>query len=191
VFDVPSHYTSNKIVLIDAYKDKLAEEKGIIVIRIPYFIQLEKDVIHMLFDRDCKGEFNIVNDFNSYPHGFIADNVYLPGTFSSLGIEKYKEFIRKSHSTCMEEHIEVNIIMSLISKILLGEARFFECFPCIDLRELSHSLYLFDYIYRRYGFLESFGEPDYREIQRDVELIRNRKQPDLPVSFYPSPFPII
>lgn len=189
-FDGHHHYTNNNTVIRDTYKDKLAEEKGITVIRIPYFIQLEMDVIYMFFDKKCKGEFKILNDFSTYPHGFIDDKVFLPGTFSSLGIKKYKEFIRNSHSSCMEEHIEVEIVVSLINKILLGEARFFDCFPYTDLRNLNHNLFLFDHIYRRHGFLESFGEPDYTVIQRDVELMKDEKEPDLPVDFYPSPFPL-
>lgn len=105
-FDGYQHYTSCRNILNDYRKNEIIEKEGYIIIRVPYFVQLDKQVISNLFKR----EINIVNDF---PHGFISDKktLILPCDFCELGVERFKNDLYKFH------YIKDAILKSLKRKI--------------------------------------------------------------------------
>lgn len=87
-FDGYLHYTKNNTILIDKLKDIEYTKLGYNVIRIPYFIQLNTEVIKLLFNIDY--EFNQV-----YSHGFIDDKAIRPYDFCYNGLIRYKKDIIK------------------------------------------------------------------------------------------------
>ena len=90
-FDGYQHYTSSRQILADERKLNLCKTCNIKLIRIPYFVQLSKDVIKLLFDLDIK-EFEQI-----YPHGFVSkkSTMVYPADYCWLGIEKFKNDLEK------------------------------------------------------------------------------------------------
>lgn len=82
-FDGPQHYQSSYTFELDREKDKLAHERGVPVIRIPYFVQLCKEMLEYYFPgRNLTSEVK-------YPHGFISKKAPLPTTFTDRGLAYY------------------------------------------------------------------------------------------------------
>lgn len=91
-FDGFFHYTDNRVISKDMDNFIKSYDNGYEIIRIPYFVQLSRSNIIIYFDDILEGsEIEILNDFNSYPDGFIDKKVVLPGKFSSLGLRNYEE----------------------------------------------------------------------------------------------------
>jgi hypothetical protein len=83
-FDGDRHYREAAVIVRDQKKDKIFSKMGYKVVRIPYFVQLTKDIIKFIFDVDY--------DFHEeYPHGFISKEAKLPADFCELGVKKFKE----------------------------------------------------------------------------------------------------
>lgn len=119
-FDGYIHYTNNDTVITDIERDNFSKSLGYNTIRIPYFVQLHENVIQNLFD-----EFiDDISGYNSYPHGFIDKNVYMPGNFSSLGLNRYRFEINKRFYFIKKE-----IQSSLMEKYTSGKHKFLTCFP--------------------------------------------------------------
>lgn len=111
-FDGYLHYTSAKRIISDKIKDELYINNGYHVIRIPYFVQLSEQVIYNLFEIDIDYKQN-------YPHGFIDKTCILPADFCSLGIEKFKNDLKRFH------FISDEITKSLLNKIeTYGDRRY-------------------------------------------------------------------
>lgn len=90
-FDGYQHYTSSKQILADYRKNALCENFGFKIIRIPYFVQLSKETIKLLFDLD-------IDTFEQiYPHGFVSkkSTMVFPADFCYLGIEKFKNDLER------------------------------------------------------------------------------------------------
>lgn len=113
-FDGYKHYNSSKVILNDSIKNKVYINLGYTIIRIPYFIQLDKRIIELLFGDLVKDK----SDFNNYPHGFIDKNALLPADFCILGMYRFMDDQVK-FSAVLED-----IINSLNNKVkLLGDER--------------------------------------------------------------------
>lgn len=110
-FDGPIHYTSARICLLDIEKDKLFKNLGYTVIRIPYFVQLTKEVFMYLFSNYKKYFFNNMK-FINFPQGFISKNIVLPADYCVLGLER---FCRDRLS--LPSEVWSSIIDSLFNKI--------------------------------------------------------------------------
>lgn len=80
-FDGDRHYWDSTTIRLDNIKNKIAEESGIKVIRIPYFIQLTKETFKYYFGFSI----DIEQDF---PHGFITTKIF-PASYSRLGYLRY------------------------------------------------------------------------------------------------------
>jgi len=87
-FDGDSHFTSAKAIVNDWDKDELAQSFGYKVVRIPYFIQLDDDMINHYFGKYITQEV-VKFDFNYYPHGFIDARARTPGDFCELGQQSF------------------------------------------------------------------------------------------------------
>lgn len=107
-FDGYQHYTQSKRIIADKLKDKIYSSMGYEIWRIPYFIQISKDVILKLLNK-CdtnKYAFNWIEKnidikyfdlltTQQYPHGFIDSKLeVLPADFCELGIQKFNEDIK-------------------------------------------------------------------------------------------------
>jgi hypothetical protein len=114
-FDGYLHYTKSKTVLDDLEKDDIFSASRYQIIRIPYFVQLDKRVMSKLFGNLVENSF----DYIKYPHGFIDPKAVLPADFCSLGIERFKSDLEKF------DFIKDEILDSLKIKTL----REFEVFP--------------------------------------------------------------
>ena len=82
------HYTNAKTCIHDLAKDRLYKDLGWTVVRIPAYVQLDKEMVKFYFGVDyCE---------DLYPachlHGFLHDEIALPADFCHLGLERfYKE----------------------------------------------------------------------------------------------------
>jgi very-short-patch-repair endonuclease len=102
-FDGPFHYTQAKTIITDEKKNQIYKNFGYRIIRIPYFIQLNKETILNIFgikvDCDCL-----------FPHGFIDPKTVLPVDFCQLGIERFKKDLE------IFNWAKIGIIESLIKR---------------------------------------------------------------------------
>jgi len=80
-FDGDEHYRNSLKIKVDREKDRLAASQGNLVVRVPYWVQLDN-----LTTQHCFGlSANIQQDF---PHGFITTKLF-PASFCELGIERF------------------------------------------------------------------------------------------------------
>ena len=86
-------------------EDKIFNALGYRIIRVPYFVQLSSPVIKQLFGID-------VDYHQIFPHGFIVNNKnFLPCEFCELGIERFKDDLKKFY------YIKNEIVDSLKKKV--------------------------------------------------------------------------
>ena len=103
-FDGYQHYTNPETILRDYRKDSVLTALHYTIIRIPYFVQLDKTVMKMLF-----GKYIDVEPYDcvDFPHGFIDAKAVLPAHFCSLGIQRFTaDMIRFQY---IEHHIEESL----------------------------------------------------------------------------------
>lgn len=113
-FDGYHHYNNAKRIKADYNNDKIYSELGYVVVRIPYFVQMDSLVFRALF----KTELNIAEN---YPHGFIDDKALLPCDFCELGILRFqcdlerfgciKKDILQSISDKLEKIKDIDLVM--------------------------------------------------------------------------------
>jgi very-short-patch-repair endonuclease len=109
-FDGYRHFNSAKQIISDKIKNKKAYELGFSLIRIPYFIQLDSEVIEYYF-----GAFvNNKEKFNNFPHGFIDSKAMLPADYCELGQIEFTSFLEKTKETNFNKSI-VNNLKDLIN----------------------------------------------------------------------------
>ena len=91
-------------------KDNFYKELEYTVVRIPYFVQLTRGVVELLFSSHYKLDLSEYKD-QKYPHGFIDSRVISPIDFCILGLKRYKEELKRF------EVISGEINRSVINKI--------------------------------------------------------------------------
>lgn len=102
-FDGYRHYTTATKIYNERDKYNTYCSMGYKVVRIPYFVQPSREVIKHLFDKD-------VDIKQTYPQGFIDEKAMLPCDFCELGVEKFKEDLKRFN------YIEKEILDSLEEK---------------------------------------------------------------------------
>jgi hypothetical protein len=126
-FDGPGHYKENKKCLEDENRDKLAQEQGYRIIRLPYWLILSNEVFKHFFGFDCG--CNIIPDF---PNGFISDKLKnTPDYFCKRGLERFKKELNE-----LPEQLRLEVIISLIIKS--------ERFDDISLKDFKLGTEIFD-----------------------------------------------
>ena len=90
-FDGWKHYTDPATIISDSEKDKATSALGYSTIRIPYFVQLSRDVVEFLF----KDYATDLSEWNSFPHGFHSRGVIFPASFCELGISRFLNDLQK------------------------------------------------------------------------------------------------
>lgn len=129
-FDGFKHYTDALQIKIDREKDKLCFDNNIILIRIPYWIQLTNETLRYYFKSKFATQFifNGVDIIQDYKHGFIDSKCILPASFCELGINRFKEeFLELPNvikneicNSIQEKILEMKDIQYVIPNILNG-----------------------------------------------------------------------
>jgi very-short-patch-repair endonuclease len=91
-FDGYKHFSSSKQIMSDKCKNEISFNLGFKLIRIPYFVQLDNEVIKFFF----KDEIKNTKTFNNYPHGFIDPKAMLPSDYCELGLLTVEQNSKKS-----------------------------------------------------------------------------------------------
>jgi very-short-patch-repair endonuclease len=81
-FDGDAHYRDTLKIKIDVEKDALAAQHGLRVVRVPYWVQLERVTAHYWFDLE-------VDIQQSFAHGFIVSKLF-PASYCELGVARFK-----------------------------------------------------------------------------------------------------
>ena len=82
-FDGSQHYQDVNVLCRDKEKDRIYQAMGYRIVRIPYFIQMTQELLHILFQQELSYQ-------QCYPHGFIDDAAVLPANFCELGIIQFR-----------------------------------------------------------------------------------------------------
>ena len=88
-FDGFRHYSEPKVILKDNEKTEVLIAEGFKVVRIPYFVQLSKEVLNHLFDVELE-EYT-----QTYPHGFVDNKAMLPAAYCGMGVTRFMEDLEK------------------------------------------------------------------------------------------------
>ena len=83
-FDGDQHYRDTLVMKLDLEKEDLADEAGIEVVRLPYWVQLTDDTAKHYFG-DLFDGIHIEQD---YPHGFIKSKIF-PASYCAMGVERF------------------------------------------------------------------------------------------------------
>lgn len=103
-FDGDRHYKEASKIKSEREKVVLYESMGYKVVRIPYFIQLNTEVVKFLFNKDLP-------TYYEYPQGFISKLAANPCDYCELGVKKFIEDLNRF------DVVKEEVIKSLISKI--------------------------------------------------------------------------
>lgn len=104
-FDGDSHYCKAERVIKDKIKDDDYIQLGYKVFRIPYFIQMNTNLLEIIFNEN-------ISFMQEYPNGFIDKKAVLPADYCEKGIESFLIDLER-FSYCRKE-----IIQSLKDKII-------------------------------------------------------------------------
>jgi len=80
-YDGDEHYRDSMKIKADRQKDALAADNGMRLVRIPYWVQLDKTMARHWFGLEAEIE-------QSFPHGFISTKLF-PASFCELGIARF------------------------------------------------------------------------------------------------------
>lgn len=110
-FDGPTHFNRTKTQMRDLQLSEYCSENDVVLIRIPYFIQIDDDTICWLFGRDFANHHDLLGKVeSSYPHGFIDKECVLPGDYNAFGV---KLFLDICDSLISSEHQFINVRHSI------------------------------------------------------------------------------
>ena len=102
------HYTDPFVIFKDNNNTKILSDLGYNVIRIPFYIQLDKSAIKYFFNIDFNDTlYNAIND-----HGFKHPLITLPSQFCEVGIYRFLNDL-----TYIPKDILIKIIESLEYRI--------------------------------------------------------------------------
>ena len=111
-FDGPSHYNNTKTQIRDVRFVKFCEDNKLVLVRIPYFLQIDNRSIHVLFKHEHVERFRledkIVDVDCKYVSGFHDSGIVYPGDYNEHGWKLFWNFYKKM---CM------NDVMSVMKQI--------------------------------------------------------------------------
>jgi hypothetical protein len=81
-WDGPEHYRDSLKIRADRQKDGLAAANGMRLVRVPYWVQLDRVMARHWFDLEADIE-------QTFRHGFITTKL-LPASFCELGVARFK-----------------------------------------------------------------------------------------------------
>lgn len=120
-YDGDEHYRNSLKIKADREKDQLAQEAGMHLVRVPYWVQLDHAMARHWFGVDAE----IIQTF---PHGFVTTKIF-PASFCELGIERFiqelsllpigvRDAVVESLKEKTEEH-EIEYVLSTGLRALL------------------------------------------------------------------------
>ncbi|ALY07085.1 hypothetical protein VmeM32_00096 [Vibrio phage vB_VmeM-32] len=109
-FDGYSHYNQTRVIKSDRIKDDDYSSLGYTVIRIPYFVQFDFNLLEIYNLTEIVE--NCENLKSSYPHGFIDKKALLPCDFCEMGVKRFIGDLNKFHIQ------RTDIIDSIKNKII-------------------------------------------------------------------------
>ncbi|MBL8148569.1 MAG: hypothetical protein JNN15_01420 [Blastocatellia bacterium] len=95
-YDQANHYCDTETAEFDKIEDRMAADMECTLIRFPYWLQLDSNILGSFFGKPA-------NIITYIPHGFLQDSV-LPLSFCRLGIERFENEI---HSIPYKIYLEV------------------------------------------------------------------------------------
>lgn len=94
-FDGPYHYTSPVSAINDDKKKTIIQGELNNIIRIPYFVQIDKTIWKSLFVPYLQYagliDYRDVDITTDWEHGFISKKIVYPASYCSLGIARFKD----------------------------------------------------------------------------------------------------
>ena len=81
-YDGDDHYRDSLKIKADRAKDRWAQDSGMRVLRVPYWVQLDRTTLEHYFGLSAEIE-------QSFPHGFITTKLFT-ATFCELGVERFR-----------------------------------------------------------------------------------------------------
>jgi hypothetical protein len=81
-YDGDEHYRNSLKIKSDREKDALAAASGLTVVRIPYWVQLDRVTARHYFGFEVEISQN-------FPHGFISTKLF-PASFCELGLARFE-----------------------------------------------------------------------------------------------------
>ena len=81
-YDGDEHYRDSLKIMADRQKDALAAANGMRVVRVPYWVQLNRVTARHWFGLEAEIE-------QSFPHGFITTKLF-PASFCELGVARFR-----------------------------------------------------------------------------------------------------
>jgi very-short-patch-repair endonuclease len=103
-FDGDAHYRDSLKIKVDQTKDSLALKQGCKVVRVPYWVQLNRSTAQHYFGISAE----IIQNFQ---HGFITTKLF-PASWCAVGIERFKCELQK-----LPEEVKEAVINSLRDRI--------------------------------------------------------------------------
>ena len=103
-YDGDEHYRNSLKIKTDMEKDEVARKLGYRVIRIPYWIQIDSEMLNYYFDINKKIE-------RKFPHGFISTKIF-PASFCEKGIERFHKEL-----TNLPPNVKNQVLQSLKERI--------------------------------------------------------------------------
>jgi hypothetical protein len=103
-FDGDAHYRDSLKVKVDRDKDSLALMQGNKVVRIPYWIQLNRVTAEYYFGISADIRQN-------FQHGFVTTKLF-PASFCDLGIDRFKSELKE-----LPLEVRIAVINSLKARI--------------------------------------------------------------------------
>lgn len=95
-FDGYSHYTSHRVIERDQRKAQWCRDNQVLLVRIPYFVQLTESTFKALF-----GFSAVVK--SDYKQGFVDSKALLPYDFSVFGLRKFHDDISRLPVSCRRQ----------------------------------------------------------------------------------------
>lgn len=94
-FDGPTHFTRTSTQIRDLDLEDYCTYNNIMLVRIPYFIQINDRTLYWLFGYDMVVKYDLEDKVTClYDHGFIDKGCVLPGDYNAHGVELYCEIYR-------------------------------------------------------------------------------------------------
>jgi hypothetical protein len=93
-YDGDEHYRNSLKVRADRQKDDLATANGMRLVRVPYWVQLDRVMVRHWFGLDAEVE-------QSFPHGFITTKLFL-ASFCELGVKRFQRELDSLPTTVRE-----------------------------------------------------------------------------------------
>ena len=99
-YDGDEHYRNTLVIKKDGEKDETARQLGYTVVRIPYWVQIDSEMLKYYFGINEKIE-------QDFPHGFITTRIF-PASFCEKGIKRFQNELDK-----LPNHVKKAVIQSL------------------------------------------------------------------------------